>query len=186
MFDRKDWLTFKESARPPLNEEGYYSGNMGANPRPKPPLSDEGYYQGNMGADPKSPRDSQKQKWYEAGKSFADTGATPEEAEAMAAQILETGQGGMVAHDSFLSGFGLYGGSDYDDLADEMDMGGPSRREDPDVDYSGIEELPMSERMDRFSILSFDHNTWTGYVNSQNDRPDDDDFTKRLKDIMRG
>ncbi len=39
---------------------------------------------------------------------------------------------------------------------------------------------------DRFSMLDYQHNTWTGYVNSKNDRPEADDFTRRLKDISRG
>jgi len=35
------------------------------------------------------------------------------------------------------------------------------------------------------NLLSYEHNTWTGYVNEKNDRPYSD-FDKRLRDISRG
>ncbi len=59
-----------------------------------------------MGEPDKSDRGGIREFWYQRGKEFADQGGLASDAETQAAKILDEGRGGMVAHDSFLAGFG--------------------------------------------------------------------------------
>lgn len=51
--------------------------------------------------------------------------------------------------------------------------------------FKDKEENAESNR-DLPHILSYNHDSWTGYLRSQNDRKEDDDFITRLKSISRG